>query len=201
MDMTRIYQEAARVHLPQAAVCYDAFHLIKWAGEALDQIHLATPRDGALIQVDGLSPAKTWQKVRTTRQAAAENLDATGKAVINQLRIKQKRLFRAWQLKESLRGLYQGLSAKAAAWHLDKWCRAAARSNINAFMTLSRHIRRHFDGIIAAITHRLSNSLIEGISAGIRLIQRRANGYASLDNLIEMIHLCHGVPARLPSRP
>jgi len=41
---------------------------------------------------------------------------------------------------------------------------------------------------------------MEGINAGIRLIQRRANGYASLDNLIEMIHLCHGgVPTALPT--
>jgi transposase len=45
-----------------------------------------------------------------------------------------------------------------------------------------------------------SNSLIEGINAGIRLIQRRAHGYANLDNLIDMIHLCHGaVPTRLPT--
>jgi len=202
MDMTRIYREAARTHLPQAAICSDPFHLIKWVGEALDQVHLATPRDSAPIQVDGRSPAKTWQKVRTTLRAAAENLDMVGKAIINQLRIKQKQLFRAWQLKENLRGLCQGLTAKAATRHLQKWCRAATRSNINALMTLARRIRHHFDGIIAAITHRLSNSRIEGINAGIRLIQRRANGYASLDNLIEMIHLCHGgVPTLLPTHP
>ena len=90
------------------------------------------------------------------------------------------------------RRLYQGLTAKAAARHLDKWCHAANRSNINAFMTLSRRIRHHFEGIIAAINHRLSNSRIEGINAGIRLIPRHANGYACLDNLVEMIHLCHG---------
>ena len=202
MDMTRIYREAARIHLPQAAICYDPFHLIKWAGEALDQVHLATPRDGAPIQVDGLSPAKTWPKVRTTLRAAAENLDPVGKAMINQLRINQKQLYQAWQLKENLRRLYQGLSDKAAKRHLDKWCRAAALSNVNAFMTLARRIRHHYDGIIAAITHRLSNSRIEGINAGIRLIQRRANGYASLDNLIEMIHMCHGgVPTQLPTHP
>ena len=67
-------------------------------------------------------------------------------------------------------------------------------------MTLARRIRHHFDGIIAAITHRLSNSRIEGINAGIRLIQRRAHGYANLNNLITMIYLCHGgVPIRAPT--
>jgi transposase len=47
MDMTRIYREAARIHLPQAAICYDPFHLIKWVGTALDQVHLAIPHDSA----------------------------------------------------------------------------------------------------------------------------------------------------------
>jgi len=69
---------------------------------------------------------------------------------------------------------------------------AATRSKINAFVTLARRIRHNFDGIIAAVQHGLSNSLVEGINAGIRLIQRRAHGYANLDNLIEMIYLCHG---------
>jgi transposase len=57
---------------------------------------------------------------------------------------------------------------------------------------LIRRLRRHRDGILNAIHLQLSNSLLEGINAGIRLIQRRAHGYADLNNLIEMIYLCHG---------
>jgi transposase len=70
--------------------------------------------------------------------------------------------------------------------------RVARRSNINAVMTPSRRMRHHFDGIIAAITHRQPNSRVEGVNAGVRLIQRRANGYACLDKLIGMIRRCHG---------
>jgi transposase len=61
-------------------------------------------------------------------------------------------------------------------------------------------VARNFDGIVNAVTHQLSNSLTEGLNAGIRLIQARAHGYADLDNLIEMIHLCHGgIPTPLPT--
>jgi transposase len=52
-----------------------------------------------------------------------------------------------------------------------------------------------------AVQLGLSNSVTEGINGGIRLIQRRAHGYADLDNLIEMIYLCHGGPTRLPTDP
>lgn len=200
MDMTRIYREATRKALPQADICYDPFHVIKWAGEALDQTHLATPRDSAPLKVQGITPAKAWQKVRATLRAAANNLDEVGKAVIDQLRIKHRKLFRAWQLKENLRELYRGLDPANTARYLNRWCLAATRSKINAFVTLARRIRRNFDGIIAAIGYGLSNSLVEGLNAGIRLIQRRAHGYASLENLISMIYLCHGgIPTRLPT--
>jgi transposase len=59
MDMTRVYREAARIHLPQAAICYDPSPLIKWAGEALDQVHLATPRDSGLCQGSWTVP-RVW---------------------------------------------------------------------------------------------------------------------------------------------
>ena len=50
-----------------------------------------------------------------------------------------------------------------------------------------------------AATHEV-DSLTEGLNAGIRLIQRRAHGYANLNNLIDMIYLCHGgIPTPLPT--
>jgi hypothetical protein len=51
-----------------------------------------------------------------------------------------------------------------------------------------------------AIHLQLSNSLLEGVNASIRLIRRRAHGYANLANLIEMIHLGHGgIITKLPT--
>src|SRR5262249_25882368 len=106
---------------------------------------------------------------------------------------------RAWRLKEDLRQLYKIKPSQAAA-HLNRWISKALRSDLGAFITLARRIRRNYDGILAAVHKRLSNSLVEGLNAGIRLIQRRAHGYAKLDNLITMIYLCHsGVPIRAPT--
>jgi transposase len=201
MDMTRIYREATRTHLPHATICYDPFHVIKWAGEALEQMFLATPRHAEPLTVDGLTPGKAWRKVRATLRAAAEDLDDLGQAIIDQLRRKHPRLHRAWRLKERLRGLYHDVAPADADNYLKRWITAALRSRIPSFVTLARRIRRNFGGITAAVHHRLSNSLTEGVNAGIRLIQRRAHGYADLDNLIEMIYLCHGgVPTRLPGQ-
>jgi transposase len=202
MDMGPAYREATRTALPQARLCFDPFHVIMWAGDALDQTHSATPRADPPIHIDGVNPAQTWRKIRSTLRAAAQTLDPTGQAIIEQLRQHHPTLAQAWQLKEQLRDLYRATTPDHAADYLNHWCDQAAESGINAFATLARRIGHNFDGIIAAIQLGLSNSLTEGLNAGIRLIQRRAHGYANLNNLIEMIYLCHGgVPTRLPVDP
>jgi transposase len=202
MDMGPIYREATRAHLPGAAICFDPFHVIKWAGDALHQTFLATPRPAQPLAVEGLGASAAWRKVRGALRAGAENLDPLGEQIIDQLRRKQPRLHRAWQLKEQLRRLYRDVDPADADAYLKRWITAALKSRIRAFIALARRLRHHIDGIVAAVHLGLSNSLTEGINADIRLIQRRAHGYADLDNLIEMIYLCRGgVPTRLPNHP
>ena len=198
MDMTPTYRKAATAHIPHATICLDPFHVIKWAGEALDLArHNASTQ--AKIAVDGLTPAQTWQRVRGALRQPADKHDPTRAAIIEQLRRRHPRLHRAWRLKEDLRRLYQ-IPTDHADDHLRRWITRALRSGINAFAALARRLRHHRHGILNAIHHNLSNSLLEGINAGIRLIQRRAHGYANLTNLIEMIHLCHGgIPTPPPT--
>lgn len=200
MDMTGIWPAPVREHLPNAAICFDPFHVITWAGEALELAYHATPRP--TWHLDGLSPAKTWQKVRAVLRAPAEKLDEVGRTILTALRRYHPRLHRAWELKEHLRDLYRTIEATDADRYLKRWTTSASRAASNAFNTLARRIRRHHQGIINAIEYDLSNSLTEGLNAGIRLIQRRANGYRDLTNLLEMIYLCHGgIPTPLPNHP
>ncbi|BCY09306.1 ISL3 family transposase [Actinoplanes sp. L3-i22] len=199
MDMTAIYRKAATTHLPHAPICLDPFHVVKWAGEALDLAYSTVREQGVKISVDTMTPAQTWQKVRGTLRQPGEKHDAIRAAIIEQLRRKHPRLHRAWQLKENLRQIYR-IPAADAADHLRRWINRAKRSGINAFVTLAKRLRRHHDSILNAIHLQLSNSLLEAINAGIRRIQARAHGYADLDNLIEMIHFCHGgVATPLPT--
>lgn len=191
MDMTPIYRKATDTHLPHADICLDPFHVIKWASEALDLAYLGTSHLAAPIAVDRLTHAQSWQKVRGALRLPIEKHDPLRAAVIEQLRRKHPRLHRAWRLKEALRDLYR-IPADHAAEHLRRWITRALRSDINAFVALARRLRHHQTGILNTIRLGLSNSLLESINGGIRLIQRRAHGYADLDNLIEMIHLCHG---------
>jgi transposase len=85
--------------------------------------------------------------------------------------------------------LKQGKDATEVLWDWVIWAR---RCRIPAFVDLQRAIVRHWDAIIAAAEHNLSNGLIESTNTKIRLITRLAFGFKSPDALIALAMLSLG---------
>ncbi len=87
---------------------------------------------------------------------------------------------------------------------LDAWLAWARRSRIPAFVELYHRINKHRAGVIAAVTHGLSNGLTESVNTKLRLLTRIAYGFRSTDNLIAVCLLDRGghcPPPPLPGRP
>ena len=89
-------------------------------------------------------------------------------ATLHEVQQANKQLYRAFLLKEELRLLYQLEDPALAPAHLDAWLAWAARSRLEPFIKLARTIRRHRDGILAAIRIGLSNGRLEGVNSLIR---------------------------------
>src|SRR5262249_51941800 len=113
-DMGSIYRDVTRTAVPQATICFDPFHVIKWANEALEAVHRATPATAPLA-VPGITPRRAWKRTRYTLRVAAESHEPVDAKILTHLRRHQWRVFRAWQLKEALRELYQGIHPDIAA--------------------------------------------------------------------------------------
>lgn len=191
MDMATIWRDPCAKSIPQAALCFDPFHVIRWANLALDAVYKANGRG---------TGDREWRRTRYAIRAGAERLDPEHHKLLRRLRRERYALWRAWDLKERLRTFYRTVDANDARAYLTSWCRAAERSRLKPFINLARQIRRHFDGIIAAVEHRLSNSRLEGINAKIRLINKRGFGHPNGDHLTAMIHLClGGITPALPT--
>ena len=67
----------------------------------------------------------------------------------------------------------------------------ACRSQIPTFVELYHRIKKHRAGIVAAVTHGLSNGLTESVTK-LRLLTRIAYGFKSTDNLIALCLLDRG---------
>jgi transposase len=196
MDMAPIWRDPCAWFIPQADICFDPFHVVRLANLALDAVYKNVSREHGTGTGD-----RDWRRTRYALRAGVEKLDEDHLAALRQLRRTRYTLWRAWDLKERLRDLYHHTAPTAARAHLKAWCTAALRSRLRPFINLARQLRRHFDGIVAAVEHGLSNSRLEGINAKIRLINRRGYGHPNGDHLAAMIHLClGGITIPLPTQ-
>jgi transposase len=75
---------------------------------------------------------------------------------------------------------------------LDAWLSWARRCRIPAFVALAAKITRHRAGIVAALTERLSNALVESINTKLRLLMRVAFGFHSPQAMIGLAMLALG---------
>ena len=84
---------------------------------------------------------------------------------------------------------------------LDTWLAWARRSRIPAFVELYHRIKKHRAGIIASVTHGLSNGLTESVNTKLRLLTRIAFGFRSPEALVALAMLdLGGLCPPLPRR-
>lgn len=171
---------------PQAIVCLDTFHVIGWATDALDEVRRDEWRN--LKAADNADKAKTVKGLRWLLLRNWENLTGGQRNVIGDLQKANKRMFRAWQLKEELREIFK-MSPIEADQALDDWLRYASRSKLPAFVKLARTIRSYRESLMATIEWGYTNGLAESANAKIGRLRVNARGFHRPEQLISMIFL------------
>jgi transposase len=146
------------------------------------------------------TPTGRWVKgTRWSPLKAPENQTIGQLATLADVQAENRRLYRAFLLREELRLLYHLDDPSLAPAHLDAWIAWASRSRLTPFIRLARTLRAHRDGILAAIRLGLSNGRLEGLNSKIRLISHRSYGFHSADALIALDYLCcTGIVIELP---
>jgi len=171
---------------PDAIVCLDTFHLVSWATEAVDEVRRA--EWNVLRQTGSAAAAKQFKGLRWLLLRNWANLSSRQKTVVRDLEKANRRMFRAWQLKEELRELLKLplIQAKAA---LDQWLAWASRSKLAPFVKLARTIRHYRTSIEATIEWKLTNGIAESNNAAIGRIRSAARGFQNPKAFITMIML------------
>lgn len=75
---------------------------------------------------------------------------------------------------------------------LDRFCSKASRSGLKPFVTVAKTIRKHKEGILAAIRLGINNAQHEGLNRRVRLIVNRAYGFHSAKAALGLIMLTLG---------
>jgi transposase len=174
---------------PQAVLCLDPFHIVRWATDALDEVRRQTwnaaRRDGQRALARELKGARfaLWKN--------PEHLTGRQRGKLARVADVNQHLYKAYLLKEELRLVFKLKGARAVAL-LDAWLVWARRCRIPAFVKLARSVTDHRAGIQATLLHGLSNGLVESVNTKLRLLTRIAFGFHSPDTLISLAMLALG---------
>jgi transposase len=184
IDMAGGYIKAIESCLPEAEIIFDRFHVQRLASDAVDEVRRSMVR--------ATEDPEEARAIKRSRFALLKNpwdLTASQSMKLSEIQQRNKRLYRAYLLKETLAKALDYLQPKRATIALNDWLAWASRSKLKPFVKTARTIRKHFFGVLAYVKTRLTNGVVEGLNNKLRMIARRAYGFHSAPPLIAMLFL------------
>jgi len=181
--------DVVREKAPQALICLDAFHVVKWAGERLDELRRRLAAElraaGHEDQAAALG-AGMW-----ALRKKPENLTTGQRTALAGIAADNKPLYKGYLIKEQLREAFKvkGEDGKRLLRGLTAW---AHRCRIPEFGKLARTLSRFRDLIYNTLDHGPSNGRAEALNAQLNALITRARGFRSAAALIAMADFVHG---------
>ena len=286
-DGAKWIDTCTKAYFPNATRCIDFFHVVQWAGEALDKVRIsavskasreyermkkeyqkaeadearakeeaesqrllalqelaAMPKcgrpskrkkellaflDGSLSilppetapskkkgrpRKDQLSPehqdildkyAQRAKDIKGSRYALGHNPENCSESQTEKIKLIENEypdLYRAYQLKESLRLILHMKDAESAARELDKWKYDAAQSGLSAMEKLSEKINKHTKAILNSVRLQANSAKSEAVNTSIKVLIKMARGFRNIPNLMALIYLkCSDLVIPLNNRP
>jgi len=198
LDMGHGYAKSARRHAPQATICIDPYHVVQLANSALDEVRRGDWNE--LRHLGDQQAAKRFKDARWSLPKKPENLTDTQAATLARLKAAGGEVWRAYTLKEATRGTFApGLTVDDVTILIDRLLSRLARSRPEPFIRLGRTIRKHRDGILAAIRLGINQGRTEALNNKVQLIIRRAHGFHSGRAALALVTLtCRPITPHLP---
>jgi len=173
MDMWKAFGKSTRKNVPNAAILFDKFHVMRHLGEALD-----TVRKMEYARLSGKDRSYIKGQ-KYTLLSNRENLTLDGRTALKKLLKANKRLHVAYMLRESFGQLWSYQTEGWARRFFENWKKSLKWQRLRPYEKFAEMIERHWDGIAAYSRpeNKVSLGFVEGFNNKIRVIQRRAYGY------------------------
>jgi transposase len=174
MDMWPAFRNSTRKpgHAPRAGILYDKFHVLRHLNEALDKV-----RKGEYARLSGRD-RRFIKGQKYTLLSHWENLSLEGKEALRLLFKANRRLNRAYLLKESFDQLWDYWRPGWARRFFDQWKAALRWQRLKPFEKFARLVESHWEGIALYCQpeNKIALGFVEGLNNKARVLQRRAYG-------------------------
>jgi transposase len=178
VDMWEPYRLSIEQWAPNCRIVYDKFHVMQHANAAVDEVRRAEyfrkgGRERSVVK------GKRW--LLLTRWV---NLTCGKRRELNTLLALNRRLLKAYWLKESLDRLWDYRYEGAMLRYLQSWIDQLRWQRLPAFQKLAQTLLDHLEGILNYCRTKVRLGVVEAVNGNIKALLRRGRGYKNLRYLL-----------------
>jgi len=179
IDMSPAFICGCSEHIPNAAITFDKFHVVKEVNSAMDELRRLERRGNNLLKGHKylFLKGKVSSAEFNERELLMEYYPKLGEG---------------YRLKEMLTEFWDIQDREEAEGYLTFWCDMVKESRIQPFIRVANMIKAHWSGVVNYIESRITNGILEGINSKIQLAKKRARGFRKVSNFIRMIYFTCG---------
>jgi transposase len=186
MDMWKAFRNSTERLAPKARIVFDKFHILRHLGEALDKV-----RKSEYKRLQG-EERRFIKGQKYTLLTNRENLSQEGHASLKLLFKANRRLNKAYLLKEQFGQLWDYSDPAEARLFFERWNSALRWQRLMPYTKFAAMIERHWNGIVSYCQeeNKVPLGFVEGLNNKIRALQRKAYGFHDEDYLRLKILTC-----------
>jgi len=170
-DMHRPYHKVVHELLPGVPVVVDKFHVVRMAGNGLDQARIR------LGKAAGKKTNLGWKRSKTLLNKAHRNLSEKQLWNLEMWLDNEPELAEAYRLKEDFYAIYDMPKADATK-ALDEWIERCKASPVKKdFREILSALRNWREPILAYFDHPITNGYTEALNGVAKVINRQGRGY------------------------
>lgn len=178
VDMWVPFRLSLEEWVPGCRIVYDKFHIIQHANDALEEVRRAEFfRKGRKMR--DVIKGKRW-----LRLSRWKNLEPGKRGILNRLFQLNRRVFKAYILKESLEQLWNYRYEGAMVNYLKKWMNQLRWQRLPSFQKLADMLVKHLDGILNYCRTKVRFGVVEAVNGNIRMLINRGRGYKNTRYLL-----------------
>ena len=178
VDMWEPYRQSLEQWVPRCRIVYDKFHIMQHAGTAVDEVRREEFfRKGAAARE--LVKGKRWLLL-----SRWVHLNTHKKRQLNALFALNRRVMKAYLLKESLDRLWSYTYEGAMLRYLQSWIDQLRWQRLRPMEKLARMLLDHLHGILNYCRIKIPLGVVEAVNGNIKALLRRGRGYRDLSYLL-----------------
>src|SRR6266849_3532525 len=178
VDMWEPFRQSLEQWVPECRIIYDKFHILQHASQAVDEVRRAEFfRKGGAAR--DLVRGKRWLLL-----TSCINLDRGKRRQLNALFALNRRILKAYLLKESLSHLWDYSYEGAMLRYLQKWIDQLRWQRLKPMKKLAQMLLNHLEGILNYCRTKVPMGVVEAVNGNIKALLRRGRGYRDMNYLL-----------------